>query len=100
MAAMTTAYAYVPASGHQYPDHLEAPSRFDVLAPALDAFGAKRLEAQPATREEIGRVHGAALIHTLEAACKAGPSIIDPAPTYITETSFEDALLAAGASLA
>ena len=96
---MATAYAFVPAPNHAYPDHPEAPSRFDVLAPRLDSFGAARLEGRAATRDEVGRVHAAALIRGLEAACKAGPQIIDPAPTYITNSSFEDALVAAGATL-
>ncbi len=96
---MTTAYAFVPAAEHRYPDHPEAPSRFDVLAPKLGSFGATRLDAHAATRDEIGRVHDAALIRMLEAACRGGPSIIDPAPTYVTHSSFQDALLAAGATL-
>ncbi len=98
--SMSTAYAYVPAPDHSYPDHPEAPSRFDVLEPRLGSFGADRLVVRPATTQEITRVHEAALLRELEAACKAGPAIIDPAPTYVTHTSLEDALLAAGATLA
>lgn len=96
---MTTAYAFVPAPNHLYPDHPESPTRFELLAPRLALFGAEKLEARPATREEIGRVHDEVLIRQLEAACQRGPAIIDPAPTYITESSVEDALLAAGAVL-
>ncbi len=96
---MTTAYAFVPAPQHSYPDHPEAPSRFDILAPRLDSFGAERLNARTAARAEIERVHHASLIRELETASKGGPAIIDPAPTYVTHTSFEDALLAAGATL-
>ncbi len=96
---MTTAYAFVPAPGHSYLDHPEAPSRFDLLRPRLNSFGAEALAVHPAARAEIGRVHHVELIQQLEAACKAGPTVIDPAPTYITGTSFDDALLAAGGTL-
>jgi acetoin utilization deacetylase AcuC-like enzyme len=36
----------------------------------------------------------------LEVVCKQGPAIIDYAPTFVTQTSFTDALLAAGGVLA
>jgi acetoin utilization deacetylase AcuC-like enzyme len=45
-------------------------------------------------------VHDPKLIKGLEEVCKQGPAIIDYAPTYITYTSFEDALLAAGGVIA
>jgi len=96
---MTTAYAFVPAAQHHYPEHPEAPSRFDLLGPRLDSFGARRLEVHPARREEIAGVHRRELIDALEAVCKRGTAIIDPAPTFVTSTSFVDALLAAGATL-
>jgi acetoin utilization deacetylase AcuC-like enzyme len=97
---MTTAYAFVPAPEHTYPDHPEAPSRFSLLEPQLASFGAEALPVKPATRAEVARVHRAALIDSLEAVCKRGTAIIDPAPTYVTATSFDNALLAAGATLA
>ncbi len=39
------------------------------------------------------------MIAGLEQACALGPGVIDYAPTYVTPTSFNDALLAAGATL-
>jgi acetoin utilization deacetylase AcuC-like enzyme len=96
---MTTAYAFVPAPQHYYPDHPEAPSRFDLLAPKLDSFGAEPLNPRPATEAEVARVHDPDLIKGLASACKGGSAIIDSAPTYITSTSYDDALLAAGATL-
>ncbi len=96
---MATAYAFVPAPHHAYPGHPESPDRFELLTPRLASFGAEALQVHPASRAEIGRVHRLELIDALEAACRRGPAIIDPAPTYITPTSFEDALLAAGATL-
>ncbi len=97
---MTTAYAFVPSPQHMAADHPEHPSRFDLLAPRLDSFGAQRLTASAATREEIARVHHPDMIASLEDACRRGSTtIIDPAPTFVTPTSFQDALLAAGAVL-
>jgi acetoin utilization deacetylase AcuC-like enzyme len=95
-SCMKTIYAYVPSRAHEYPDHPERPGRLDVLEPMLDSFGAESIEASPATHEQIARVHDSNLIHALEEACKQAPAVIDYAPTYITQTSYEDAMLAAG----
>ncbi len=96
---MTTAYSFVPSPKHFYPDHPEEPRRFDLLAPRLDSFGAQKLDADPATREEVARVHDPNLIEALENICKQGPAIIDSAPTFVTRSSFDDALLASGGTL-
>jgi len=96
---MTTAYTFVPSPRHAAPDHPEHPSRFDLLAPRLDSIGAELLNAAPATRAEIARVHHPDMITSLEDVCKRAPAVIDPAPTFVTRTSFQDALLAAGAVL-
>ncbi len=96
---MTTAYSFIPSLKHFYPDHPEEPRRFDLLAPRLDSFGAQKLDVTPATREEVARVHHPKLIEALEDICKQGPAIIDSAPTFVTRTSFDDALLASGGTL-
>ncbi len=94
---MKTVYTFVPSPNHIYPDHPERPARFDVLEPRLKSFDAESIPAAPATREEIAYVHNPKLIATLEKVCKEqAPGIIDYAPTYVTPSSFEDALLAAG----
>lgn len=98
---MTTAYAFVPSQEHEYPDHPERPGRLDKLSPRLDSFSATQLEAIPAKHEDIERVHLPGLISGLERVCREGaPGIIDYAPTFVARTSFEDALLAAGGTLA
>lgn len=97
---MTTAYTFVPSLGHIYSDHPEAPSRFDVLEPRLNSFAAEALESKPARREDVARVHHPELISAMEQICRRGPAVIDAAPTYVTQTSFDDALLAAGGTLA
>jgi acetoin utilization deacetylase AcuC-like enzyme len=96
---MTTAYTFVPSPSHVYPEHPEHPSRFDLLTPRLDSFGAQKLDAKPAKREEVARVHHPTLINSLEDICKQAPAIIDYAPTFVTQTSFDDALLASGGTL-
>jgi acetoin utilization deacetylase AcuC-like enzyme len=97
---MKTVYTYVPSPNHVYPDHPERPGRFDHLTPRLQSVEAELIEAKPATREEIAYVHHPKLVSGLEKACREqAPGVIDYAPTYITPSSFEDALLAAGGVL-
>ena len=97
---MKTVYTFVPSPGHVFPDHPERPGRFDVLQPKIDSFAAQLIEAIPATRAEIGYVHHPGLISAIERICnEQAPGIIDYAPTYVTPSSFEDALLAAGGVL-
>ncbi len=97
---MKTVYTFVPSPNHVYPDHPERPGRFELLEPRLKSFAAERIQATPATREEIAYVHNPKLISSLEQVCKEqAPGIIDYAPTYVTSSSFEDALLAAGGVL-
>lgn len=93
---MTTAYTFVPSRNHQFPDHPERPGRLDILEPLLDSFGAEWIEPVRAKEEEIARVHTTKLIQSISEVCKQGPSVIDHAPTYVTKTSYEDALLASG----
>lgn len=96
---MTTVFAFVPSPSHEYTGHPERPGRLEMLEPQLDSFGAERIEPIRATSSEIARVHQPKMIRAIEDVCKQGAGIIDYAPTYVTETSFEDALLAAGGVL-
>ena len=94
---MNTVYTFVPSPNHIYPDHPERPARLNMVEPRLSSFDAERIEAKPATRAEIAYVHHPKLISALEKVCREqAPGIIDYAPTYITLSSFEDALFAAG----
>ena len=96
---MTTVYAWAPSPAHEYPDHPERPGRLTELETRLPSFHAERLETAPATRDEIARVHAPRMIETVESASRLGPDIIDFAPTFVTTTSFDDALLASGGTL-
>ncbi len=93
---MKTVFAFVPAPGHVYPQHPENPNRLGLFKPPGHI---EQVRVVPARPEEVGRVHTPQMILDVEAACKQAPAIIDFAPTFVTPTSFEDALLAAGAAL-
>lgn len=97
---MTTAYTYVPSPQHVYPDHPERPGRLDLLHPRLKDYQAHLLDSKPASRDEISLIHHPKLVASLEKVCREeAPGIIDYAPTYVTRSSFDDALLAAGGVL-
>lgn len=96
---MTTVYTYVPSWNHIYPEHPERPGRLDMLEPKLNSFGAENIEAIPAKEEDVARVHSVKMIRAIEKVCKQGPGIIDYAPTYVTETSYLNALLSTGGVL-
>jgi acetoin utilization deacetylase AcuC-like enzyme len=94
---MVTAYAFVDSPEHVFPDHPEAPARLERVQIHPRAQKLDRLQA---SWDEIGRVHAPAVIHRLEQACASGPGLIDYAPTYVTPSSFDSALAAAGGAIA
>jgi len=95
---MQTAYSLVRSPSHHYEGHPESPDRFSLLEEIFAAHSEIReLGAEPAGLDEIGRVHTSSMIQALE---MASPGLIDHAPTYVTQSSYDDALLAAGATLA
>lgn len=96
---MTTIYTYVPSREHEFPDHPEHPGRLELLEPLLPSFGAERIEAVRAREEDVALVHPPRMVAAIRTACAEGPGIIDYAPTFVTQTSYEDALLAAGGVL-
>src|SRR5215211_1062 len=94
---MKTGYTFVNSPEHVYPDHPERPARLEILQRRLPAFEAEWIETKPATHEQIAYVHRPKLVSALEQVCREqAPAIIDYAPTYVTRSSFDDALLAAG----
>jgi acetoin utilization deacetylase AcuC-like enzyme len=96
---MTTVFTFVPSRHHEFPDHPERPGRLDILEPLLPTFGAERIEAIRAKEEDVMRVHPAGLIRGIQEVCNQGAGIIDHAPTFVTQTSYEDAMLAVGGVL-
>ncbi len=71
-----------------------------MLEALLNTANAERIEADQASFKQVTRVHQPQLVKAIEEVCKDGPGIIDHAPTYITKTSYQDALLAAGGVIA
>jgi acetoin utilization deacetylase AcuC-like enzyme len=96
---MSTAYTWVTSPAHKYEDHPERPGRLTELETRLKNFKIEKLDATPATRDEIARVHAPRMIEAVDVTCASGGGIIDYAPTFVTPSSFDDALLASGGTL-
>ncbi|MCC7018854.1 MAG: histone deacetylase [Ardenticatenales bacterium] len=98
------ALAVVASSGHDDPGHPEHAGRIPAIVAALAADGwgdrLPRLNVDPATEDALARVHDRRYIDALRAAMARAPGVIDPAPTYVTPSSFDDARLSAGAAIA
>ena len=81
---------------HPTGGHPEGQERMRALHEAYPDF----VEARPATVEEVTAVHGLEHVETVRAVSASGhPTLLD-ADTICTETSYETALLAAGAAIA
>ena len=94
---MTTLAAFVPSPEHIYLGHPEEPGRLsqvDTHRADVEWFAPK-----PALPEEITRVHTKEMVEDIQRVCEREPGVIDYAPTYVTSTSYDDSLLAAGATL-
>ncbi|MEZ0394843.1 MAG: histone deacetylase [Anaerolineales bacterium] len=100
---MKTACALVRSPNHTYPGHPENPARLKLVGDWGKRPYAERLlclDPQPAPLETVAAVHSEHMLSALEAACRAGPAIVESAPTYVTPSTYADALLAAGGALA
>lgn len=100
----TVALAVVPSPGHDDDGHPEHAGRIPAILDALAADGwsdrLPRLDVAPATEDALARVHDPRYIDALRAVMARAPGVIDPAPTYVTPSSFDDARLSAGAAIA
>jgi acetoin utilization deacetylase AcuC-like enzyme len=87
---------------HKTGRHFECPERLSACIESLRSsggLGALRAGAvRPATREEIQKVHDAALVDSLEAMSRAGGGMQD-SDTVVSAGSFDAALLAAGVAI-
>ncbi len=100
---MKTACALVRSPDHTFPGHPENPSRLQFTDRLAERPYAERLiflDPQPAPLETVAAVHTDRMLGALQAACQEGTSIVDYAPTYVTPSTYADALLAAGGALA
>ncbi|XP_028548254.1 histone deacetylase 14 isoform X3 [Dendrobium catenatum] len=107
-------YSVAPSMGHNKENHPESNLRVPAIVNALEAFeltskyrGLEVFEMQnfpPASVDDIARVHARAYVAGLEKAMSRatdeGIIFIDGSgPTYATETTFQESLIAAGAGL-
>ena len=76
--SMTTAYTWVSSPEHKYEDHPEGPDRLTELRERLSNFKIDRLDAMPATRDEIARVHSPRMIEWKPPARRVGESLTTP----------------------
>lgn len=96
---MKSGYTYYPADNHSLEGHPEHPSRFSLI----DFPGEEVIESIPFSKAEIKEVkrnHTQKMLDRLAQASNSGGGIIDSAPTFVTSSSYADALSAAGAALA
>ncbi len=98
---MSIACSLVLSPGHVFPGHEEAPSRFQYLG-GWDSkpYRVEFIAPEPADLAQVTAVHSERMLRGFEAACRQGPGITDFAPTYVTPSTYADAFLAAGATLA
>ena len=102
---MSTAVVWNPACRHHYggAGHPERPQRFEAVLEALRrpdvAAGLTWVEAPPAARSSIERVHPPAYIDMLEALTARGGGALD-ADTFLGPRSLESVWAAAGVALA
>jgi len=94
-------YTHAACLEHQPgPQHPESPARLRAVLAALDApqlAGLERIQAPPASREQLARVHAASLIGSvLDEAPATGLRQLDP-DTAMSAGSADAALRAAGA---
>ena len=85
---------------HDTGSHPECGDRIRAIEAAMDTAGwpgVEVVEASPARREQLERVHSAAHIDRIERFCAAGGGMID-ADTIAVERSWDAALRAAGAA--
>ncbi|HEV8305894.1 MAG TPA: histone deacetylase [Gemmatimonadales bacterium] len=102
---MTTTVTWHPATRQHYAGagHPERPQRIEAVLDALRrpalATVAQWVEASPATRPALERVHPAAYLDRLEALAAGGGGALD-ADTFLGSRSWESVLASAGVALA
>ncbi len=101
---MSTLLFHVPALSHTKQHHPENRARLAGILPALERF--QLLDqltiaaSQPATIDQLRRVHTQGLIDFVRAISSQGGGILDGGDTYATPASYDLARLAAGSCCA
>jgi acetoin utilization deacetylase AcuC-like enzyme len=97
---MSTLLLYVPALKHTKQNHPENRARLAGILPALERFELldhlTHLDPQPATTDQLRRVHTQGLIDFVRAVSSQGGGILDGGDTYATPASYDLARMAAG----
>lgn len=94
---------YNEAPLHRFPGHPESPKRIHALR---DWFSQPPypeitwLEYDPASEKDVALVHPSKHLAFIKKECLKGGHQFEPSPSYVTETSYQDALTAVGATLA
>lgn len=99
---MTTVFTYAPAPGHTQRFHPENRQRLSALLPALEQAGIlgqiDHCPAEPATEEQILRIHSPELVALVRQMSRGSGGLLDGGDTYATAETYDDALQAAGAA--
>lgn len=99
---MTIAITLVESSGHNLPSHPENPRRFHSIERELKDFPREliiRLDPDPIPSDVLKTVHTEAYVRFVEQQASKGSGILDYGDTYVTLTSFRDALNAVSGTL-
>lgn len=97
---MTTLLVHAPALAHTKLHHPENSARIADILRELDRFGlldaVALVAAEPASRDQLRRVHTKGLVDFVEMTCAHGGGLLDAGDTYATAESFDLARLAVG----
>jgi acetoin utilization deacetylase AcuC-like enzyme len=91
------------APEHRFPGHPESPRRIQSLGEWVENPPYPEmtwLDFNPAAESEVMLVHRESLLSFLRAECLKGSHEFEPSPSYVTESSYQAALGAVGATLA
>ena len=90
------------ATEHHFPGHPESPLRIQALRGWIDSPPYPEIEwldYSPAEESDVILIHDKQFLAALEIESRQGSHEFEPSPTYVTESSYRDALGAAGATL-
>lgn len=91
------------AQGHIFPGHPESPQRLAAMREWLNIPPYPEmlwLDYEPATEADVMLIHPKQTLDFIKKACQRGPHEFEPSPSYVTESSYQAALEAVGATLA
>lgn len=91
------------APQHAFPGHPESPYRLRLMREWLSVPPYPEmlwLDYKPAAETDVMLIHPRRVLEFIKKACQQGPHEFEPSPSYVTESSYESALEAVGATLA